>query len=254
MSGAATVPDKYLRKYWSRFMAFGWKLGLALILLVCVSRFVLVLQANTSGNYAVIGIVMLLSAIIPFILLNRNGQREIGWKRATNRPWLLIALLSGLGFSIGLFFIGEFLYGSSIENWYVYIARSYKIPAGMGGNDKLLFFAIIALTGMTFSPVGEELFFRGVVHSSFARSAGDRKASIVDASAFALVHLSHFGIVYTDTGWSFLPLPAFIWVSSMFLVSLLFFTCRQRSGSILGAILCHAGFNLGMIWSIFYLL
>jgi hypothetical protein len=27
-------------------------------------------------------------------------------------------------------------------------------------------FAIMAITGMTFSPIGEELFFRGIVHGT----------------------------------------------------------------------------------------
>ena len=35
---------------------------------------------------------------------------------------------------------------------------------------------------------------------------------------------------------------------------LMFFVFKKHSGSILGAIICHAAFNLGMIYCIFYLL
>ncbi len=107
---------------------------------------------------------------------------------------------------------------------------------------------------MTFSPIGEELFFRGIVHSSFAESMDEKKASLIDSSAFALVHISHFGLVFTNQQWKFLFIPAILWVMGMFLVSVLFFVCRKYSGSILGAITCHASFNLGMIYCIFYLL
>ena len=115
-------------------------------------------------------------------------------------------------------------------------------------------FTVMAVTGMTFSPIGEELFFRGIVHSSFAASIGEKKASIVDASAFALTHISHFGLVYINAQWLFLTAPTIIWVSCMFFASVLFFTFRQKSGSILGAMIGHAAFNLGMIFSIFYLM
>lgn len=112
----------------------------------------------------------------------------------------------------------------------------------------------MAFTGMTFSPIGEELFFRGIVHSSFAKSIGEKKASIVDGSAFALTHISHFGLVFINSKWEFFTIPTIIWVTSMFLVSVLFFTFRKYAGSISGAMICHSAFNLGMIYCIFYLL
>ena len=101
--------------------------------------------------------------------------------------------------------------------------------------------------------LGEELFFRGVVHGSFAKSIGDQKASIVDSLAFALTHIAHFGLVFINGNWTFYFVPTLIWVIGMFLVSIVFFQMKKSSGSILGAILCHAGFNLGMIYCIFYL-
>jgi len=214
----------------------------------------LVLNANSSGNYGFIGLVMTISAIAPFIFLRRQGQKEIGIKKVGQYRGLLIAFAAGLMASLVLYIIGQGLYGSSYANWYNYIGKSYKIPQGISGNDKLILFAVMAITGMIFSPIGEELFFRGIVHSSFASSVGDKKASIVDGSAFALTHISHFGLVFINNKWDFFAIPTIIWVLGMFLVSLLFFKCRQNSGSIVGAIVCHAAFNLGMIYCIFYLI
>ena len=244
--------EEELKPFWRKIFNFDWKFGLFLILLICIPRFALVLQANQTANYSWLGLIMLISAIVPFLFLSKKGRRKIGLKKPENLNWVIIALVIGLVFSISLYYLGVGLYGNSFENWYYYIGKSYNIPAGIDGEGKLILFSIMALTGMTFSPIGEELFFRGIVHSSMATSLGDRKASLIDSSAFALVHISHFGLVFVNQEWRFLLVPTIIWVLSMFCVSILFYICRKRSGTILGAILCHAAFNLGMIYCIFY--
>jgi len=243
-----------LRSYWIKFFSFNWKLGFFLILIICIPRFILVLHANATANYSYIGMIMVISAIAPFIFLSKYGRTKIGIVKTRKYGWLLIAFISGLFVSFLLYYLGQSLYGDSYENWYNYIARSYSIPEAINEQDKKLMFMIMALTGMTFSPIGEELFFRGIVHSSFAKSFGEKKASVVDSSAFALTHISHFGLVFVNNQWRFLATPTLIWVLGMFLVSILFYIFKQYSGSILGAIICHAAFNLGMTYCIFYLL
>lgn len=246
--------DKELKPFWNRLFRFNWKFGFFLILIVCIPRFILVLNANSSGSYGSIGLIMTISAIAPFLFLTKYGRTEIGITKPKNFKWLFYAFIFGLVASIILYIVGQFLYGTSYENWYQYVGKSYKIPATITQADKNIMFSIMAITGMTFSPIGEELFFRGIVHSSFAKSIGEKKASIVDSSAFALTHISHFGLVFINNKWNFFIIPTIVWVTSMFLVSLLFFHFRQKSESILGAIICHSAFNLGMIFCIFYLL
>lgn len=241
-----------LKPFWSKIFSFNWKFGLFLILVICIPRFVLVLHANETANYAYIGMIMLISAIAPFVFLSKYGRNKIGIKKPTKWQWLGIAFIIGILFSVALYILGELLYGNTYENWYHYIGKSYNIPEAIDAQSKLVMFGIMALTGMLFSPIGEELFFRGIVHSSFANSVGDRKASLIDSAAFAIVHISHFGLIFVNQEWKFLLVPTLIWVLSMFLVSILFYICRKRSGSILGAILCHSAFNLGMIYCIFY--
>jgi len=246
--------ENELKPFWSKTFNFNWKFGLFLILLVCIPRFALVLDANATKNYGYIGLVMVVSAIAPFIFLTRKGLKEIGITKPKNYRWLLIGFSIGLILSLIFFYLGDYLYGDTFNNWYNYIGRSYNIPTKIGQDDKLVLFLIMAFTGMFFSPIGEELFFRGIVHSSFAKSIGHKKASIVDGSAFALTHISHFGLVFIGGNWDFLVLPTIIWVLGMFITSVFFFVSKFNSGSILGAILCHSGFNLGMIYCIFYLL
>jgi membrane protease YdiL (CAAX protease family) len=243
-----------LRTFWTKYIRFDWTLGVILLLLVCVPRFFLVLDANVSGNYNLIGLTMVLSAIAPFVLLNKAGQRSIGLVKTRHYSWLLIAFLLGLIASLMLCWLGCVLFGASDENWYTYISKSYKIPEGINGQHKMIMFTIMAVVGMTFSPVGEELFFRGIVHSSFATSFGDKPAALYDGLAFALVHIAHFGLVYINNRFVIFLVPMLIWVISMFLLSLLFYFFKMKCGSLLGAIVCHSGFNLGMIYSIFYLL
>lgn len=245
--------DNELRPFWNKIFSFNWKFGLFLIIIVCIPRFILVLNANVTGNYGSIGLIMTISAIAPFIFLSKYGRKEIGITKPKKYNWLLIAFVFGLITSVFLYFLGQTFFGNSYENWYNYIGKSYKIPTSISPNDKKILFLIMAFTGMTFSPIGEELFFRGIVHSSFAKSVGEKKASLVDGAAFALTHISHFGLVFINNKWDFFTIPTLIWVASMFLVSLLFFTFRKYSESILGAMICHSTFNLGMIYCIFYL-
>lgn len=244
--------ENELKPFWSKIFKFDWKFGLFLILIICIPRFILVLNANETANYSYIGLIMVISAIAPFVFLSKFGRKKIGIIKPTNYRWLIIAFVIGLVFSILLYFFGEIFYGNSYENWYYYIGKSYNIPTEIDRQSKLIMFGIMALTGMIFSPIGEELFFRGIVHSSFANSVGDKRASIIDSSSFALVHISHFGLIFVNQQWQFLILPTLIWVICMFCVSILFYRCRKNSGSILGAIICHSAFNLGMIYCIFY--
>ena len=246
--------ENELRSFWRKFFNFNWKFGLVLILIVCIPRFVLVLNANETANYSFIGLTMTISAIIPFIFLSKYGKKVIGLTKPKTFSWLILAFIIGLIFSILLYFLGELIYKNSFENWYFYIGKSYNIPSEIKANDKLIMFVIMAITGMIFSPIGEELFFRGIVHSSFAKSFGNFKASIIDSFAFALTHISHFGLVLINNEWKFFTVPTIIWVVSMFLVSILFYLCRKKTGSLLGAVICHSAFNLGMIYCIFYMI
>src|SRR5690606_28568225 len=224
------------------------------LLIICIPRFILVLSANETGNYSLIGLIMFLSALVPFLFLSKYGRNKIGIKSTEKFNSIIIALVIGIVFSVFIYILGQTIYGNSYENWYRYIGKSYNIPENISVQGRRTMFGIMAITGMIFSPVGEELFFRGIVHGSFAKSIGNKKASIIDSSAFALIHISHFGLVFINNSWNFYVVPTLIWMFSMFIVGLLFFEMKKRADSIWGAIICHSGFNLGMIYCIFYLL
>ncbi len=174
--------------------------------------------------------------------------------KAAQRPiWLLYAFLLGAAGCLIMFLVAVVLYGNAISNWFVYISTSYSnLPQEFGQQDRLIYFMIYSVISMTFSPIGEELFYRGLVHHCFSFQWGHDIASKIDSAAFSIIHLAHFGLIFHQGHWQLLPIPALIWMALLFIVCLLFSYVRVKSGSILGSILAHAGFNLAMIYFIFY--
>ncbi len=119
--------ENELRPIWGKLFDFNWKFGLFLILVTCIPRFILVLNANAVGNYKYIGLIMVVSAIAPFIFLSKYGRKKIGIQKPKKYSWLLLSLFSGMVAAVILYIAGHNLYGSSYENWYSSIGKSYHL-------------------------------------------------------------------------------------------------------------------------------
>jgi membrane protease YdiL (CAAX protease family) len=238
----------HYHKIWNSLFPKKWKLGLFLIFLFGIPRFILVLQSNVTGQSQYVSIIFTLMMFTPLIFLKRSGRKEMGIRRSKHPWWLLGGFLLGVAMCAGFYLLFSLLFGSDVSNPFVYIGSKT-----FNGEDNLAYFIIYLAIVMTFSPIGEELFYRGVVHKTFINRFGDRGASIIDSTAFAITHLAHFGIIFTLGAWKFLPLPSIIWISSMFLTCMVFNWMKTKSGSIFGAILTHAGFNAGMGLIFYYL-
>lgn len=247
------MPSDFYRPFWKNLLSPGWRSGLLLVLLWSIPRFWLVLWANQTGSYQYVSLIFVSMWVVPFVLLSREGRRAMGIRRPGNFTWPFIGFLAGLAFCALLFGFAYQVYGLTENNWLYYISGTYSnLPAEMDAGTRLTFFLIFAGIGMAFSPIGEELFYRGLVHENFRHSFGQRIASALDSLAFSLVHLAHFGLVWSAGSWKFLLFPALYWLAALFALCLSFSWFRKRSGSILGAVLAHAGFNLGMNYFIFY--
>jgi membrane protease YdiL (CAAX protease family) len=245
------LPDH--RSFFARPWYTPLRLGMTLLLLFSVVRFALVLHAARSGNYQYVSLIFLLMMVLPFVLLKKEGRQKIGIQKVKNWFAFLGAVIMGLLGSGLLYGIMLALFGNSEAHAYVYIAGSYQnLPGLMLEGERLQYFFIYSLISMSFSPLGEELFYRGLIHEYFATVLGDLRASYLDSAAFALVHLAHFGIIYQEGQWQWLVLPSLIWMTGLFLICRIFFFARQKSGSIWGAVVAHAGFNLGMNYFIFF--
>lgn len=243
-----------IRRPFRRAVAVNARTGVLLLLVFGVVRIALVLQANVTGSYQVVSFVFLAMIALPWVLLTREGRQGIGLVRPSRWRWVIPAGAAGAASAVLLHVIATALWGSTTSSPFVYISLSYaNVPAVLEDGDRLVFFIIFAIIGMLFSPIGEEILYRGLAHEALASRWGNPKAALIDAGAFAVTHLAHFGLVFVAGAWAFLPLPALLWVSAMFLASLLFFGFRMLTGSLVGAIVAHAGFNLAMNWVIFYL-
>lgn len=248
-------PPSPLSKFWQRYFSQPVILAGWLILVWGIPRFMVVLNANQTGQYHWVSLIFISMWFTPWIFLSKIGRKKAGLKRPSSFLWLFFGGLAGSLACLIMFLLAQYFFGNSINNWFVYISNSYSnIPEHLTAPDRMIFFLVYAGIGMVFSPIGEELFYRGVLHECFAHSIGNRKASWIDGAAFSLTHLAHFGIIYNLGKWHFLPLPSLLWVVLLFLTCLLFYYFRKKSDSILGAILAHAGFNLMMSYLIFYYL
>ena len=241
-----------LRKCWLRFFNYDWKFGIFLILLFGIPRFIMVLQTNISGSYGLVSIIFMIMWFAPLIFLTKEGRNKIGIRKPKRYLSLVYSLIAGVTFCGLLFLVSQLLYGDSINNSFVYISRTNAQSGGILDSQRFMFFLIGSLASLPFSPIGEEFLYRGIIHGSFVEKFGETKASYIDSLAFALTHLAHFGIVYNAGIWQVLPLPALFWVVSMFLLSLVFFRCKLMSNSIWGAVVSHAGYNITMMYFIFY--
>ena len=247
--------SEYFRPFGAQRFRFDWKTGALLIILFTTIRFALVLHANATKSYQAVPYIFVAMLALPFVLLTRAGRQEIGLRWPTRWAGVLLGAVLGIGSCAALFYLTTLFFGFGEGNSLAYISRSYaNLPSVLNEHSRLTYFLIYAGISMGFSPIGEEVFYRGFIHECFAQSVGNRRAALVDSAAFALVHVAHFGLVYSGHGWHLLPAPTLLWVASLFITCLLFSVARAKSGSLVGAMVAHALFNMTMNYFIFYLI
>jgi membrane protease YdiL (CAAX protease family) len=194
-----------------------------------------------------------LMAITPWILLTAQGRREIGLQRSSSKIIYLQAILYGTAASMICFLLGLALFGSSTDNWFVSIAANFgqTAPPKMSVLQLYLMFTVIS---MIFSPIGEEIFFRGVLQRALQERFSVRLSTCLECIGFGLVHLCHHGIVLSAAGFGFLPKSAPIWFLLMTITALLFAWIRKQSTSLYPAMAAHMAFNFSMGTCIFMFL
>src|SRR5256885_16203051 len=101
-----------LQSFWGKFFQWNGLFGFVLILLFGIPRFIVVLQANQTGNYRYVSLIFIMMWIAPFVLLTREGRSSIGMKRPRNNHWLFISLLTGAAACAVTFGVAELCFGS----------------------------------------------------------------------------------------------------------------------------------------------
>ncbi|MCC6073034.1 CPBP family intramembrane glutamic endopeptidase [Massilia sp. GCM10020059] len=115
----------------------------------------------------------------------------------------------------------------------------------------LTLYLMFTLPALVFSPVAEEIFFRGILQRTLEQHLPEQTSTLIESAAFGVVHLCHHGLMVGAAGLGWMPLSGSLWMMLMFGTALLFARIRKRSGSLYPAMAAHAAFNLTMNAMIF---
>jgi membrane protease YdiL (CAAX protease family) len=238
-----------LRPFWKGIFRYAWILNVLLFLLLGALRAYGLLGPADARMLVMLG--FFLMWFLPFLFYSREGRTAIGIKRVEKKAWILWGILFGLAGGLAVYALGYLLFGNGENNWYVSLLNSYQIDGSMREMGVLPLFLIFTAPAILFSPVGEEFFFRGMIHESVREAGAPGGATLWNALAFAAAHLLHHGIILGDAGLRILPVSGLIWFLLMMGLSRVFTECRRRSGSIWPAVLAHGAFNLSMNVALF---
>jgi membrane protease YdiL (CAAX protease family) len=220
--------------------------GLALLFVVASSA---ARAAATLGPVSLrwlLPVVFVSMAALPWLLLSPEGRRQIGLKRPTRPSYYLLGIAGGALGAALCFALAVLLYGSSTDNWFVSIANSNYRIMPTDGWSLLRLHLTFTIAACLFSPIGEEIFFRGLLQRVLEQRFSVPRSSAIEAALFGLVHLCHHGILATAAGLVLLPGSGALWVSAMFALSLALAWLRKRGDSVLPAIVAHSAFNATM--------
>ncbi len=191
--------------------------------------------------------------ILPFFFFSKHGRWSIGIKKVEKPLWLLWGVLIGSSAALAILGVGMLFTKNNIH-WYISIVNQVISPEMRELLPFVSVFFMTTIPSMIFSPIGEELFFRGMIHETIREKTNEKIATLVNSFAFALVHIFHFGFVVEGTTLHYLVGPGIVWFLLMFILSILFTVCRKKSGNIFSAILAHSSFNLIMCVTTFFIL
>jgi membrane protease YdiL (CAAX protease family) len=193
----------------------------------------------------------ILMMLAPWLLLNRDGRRDIGLRAPASWWWVVPAVLAGALAALACFALGMVFFGPRPDNWFVTVAASYRGMMDTSRFSMPMLYLVFTAPALLFSPIGEEIFFRGLLQRALESRCSRPASTVLECAAFGLVHLCHHGLFYGATGLALRPVSGVSWVALMFLTALLLATLRQRTGSLFPAMAAHAAFNATMNGVIF---
>ena len=193
-------------------------------------------------------------AMLPWLVLTANGRHQIGLVKSQRITDYIWAALWGAMAALICFSIGYLLFGNASDNWYVNIGNSYKTAMDTTGMSFWTLSLIFTLPAILFSPIGEEIFYRGIVQKTLEQKLSVIQSTLIECILFALIHQVHHGIIKTAVGFDYLPFSGMLWFAQMLLVAWMFAWLRAKTGSIFVPIVAHMIFNITMNSTIFLFL
>jgi len=219
-----------LKKKWNKFWPIPFAFFLAAFCQFLSWRFsslpvkFLRLETSSIKGMAVAKFSQSLWIIIPILFLTLiSGQSlaSIYFKKGRLRYGLVIGLVAFFAFA-------GFL-----------VLQVKKIDSGF---DRLLFSAPWILTFVLSNGLNEELLFRGIFLKKFEPFLGKLGSNLLTALVFSLTHMK---VEYVKSG------EIFMFLGIVFVLALIWGYLMQRTGSLLGSTLFHAGSDLILFSSLF---
>jgi membrane protease YdiL (CAAX protease family) len=217
---------------------------LGLAVLFAGMRFVGMLGPATARWMLPLGFVLMTAA--PWMLLSREGRRQIGLRPPSSFSQYPSAVLGGVTAALACFALGTMLFGDGADNWFMTVASNYRSTMDTSRFSTAKLYLVFTLPALLLSPIGEEIFFRGMLQRSLEERLSVSASTSIECAAFGIVHLCHHGLALGAAGVTIRPFSGALWVVLMFLVALMFAEIRKRSGSLFPAMASHAAFNATM--------
>jgi uncharacterized protein len=219
-----------------------WYEGLAVYVLgLFVGGFVAlpVFRAIGSEDLANVLTSMLVSLVILAVLLGWLTRFHPSWRRVIrlpSRPWSELRI--GVGFGLLLYPAIVFVVGVALTALLRSVSgHAVTAPEQVGTNLSWVGIALTVSYALLIAPVGEELFFRGILFHAIRDRHGFAVGAAGSAVAFGLVH--------------YVPAP---WQDSVLLMATMVVTgiglawLHDRRGNLLANIAAHATFNaIGLV-------
>lgn len=143
----------------------------------------------------------------------------IGWN-----PSGFETVLRALGGGAGLAVL-SMIFDSLTSRW---MPKSLPIEKYFSDTTTSYF---LALFGILFAPLVEELFFRGFLYPALARRIGMTSAVILTAASFAVIHQGQLAHAWLPLSW-------------LFLVGMVLTLVRVKTRSVALCVAIHMGYNL----------
>jgi len=229
-----------------------WLLSLLVLGLLAATRFYSAFGPPQARILFVLHVLVMW--MLPFLFLTRQGRRDIGLRKQGITPVaLVLCSLAGVAGGLFIFWVGLALYGNSPDNWCVSIRDSLHLNQMLAAMSPAAAFAVIALSTVSFTPIGEEFLFRGLIQQSFTLRWNAVIATVVNGFAYGLIHLLHVhGLLHDAAGFHLRLVSGALVVLLLAGLGATFTLCRLWTGSLWCAVVAHAACNLAMIAAIFF--
>ena len=244
--------SELLKPFWTRFAGPPWLVSLLALAILAALRFIAVFGPPAAEVLFFLQFV--LAWALPFILLTPDGRRQIGLREHGLTPAsLAFSALAGACCALGVFALGMVLYGNSPDNWCVSLRDYLRVSDMRFVLHPAVLYALYTVPALIFTPIADELLFRGIMQQAFTIRWNASLATLVNCLSYGFMYLYFHAIWQDAAGFHIRLVSGALTVLLLAAVGLVFTLCRLRSGSLWPAMAAHAAFNLALLGAgIFY--